>query len=272
LMEKHIHSPQNPLVKETVLLLEKSRERKAKGLFVAEGLNELRLCIGAGYKVQKLFFCEQDIGRGELLETLQMNAEQVQTVSVSPEVMKKIAYREGVKNAVAVAEARKHELKDLKLPGNALVVVAEAVEKPGNLGALLRSADAAGADALILCNPGTDVYNPNVIRSSVGCLFTLSLAVATAEETTTFLSEKGFQVFTTFMDNAETAWNADFKQATALVIGTESGGLSKEWRKPNFKNINIPMFGKVDSLNVSAAAAVLMFEAARQRRGGNFAV
>lgn len=264
-MEKHIHSPQNALVKEMVLLLEKSRERKVSGLFVAEGLNELRLCVDAGYKIQKLFYCENDISRAELFEILHITADAVQTISVSEEVMKKIAYREGVKNAVALAETRQHRLEDLRLPENALVLVAEAVEKPGNLGALLRSADAAGVDAMILCNPTTDLYNPNVIRSSVGCLFTMQFAVANAEKTADFLLNKGMHVYTTFMENSNSAWDIDFKHSSAIVIGTESVGLSNEWRKPNYKNINIPMFGKVDSLNVSAAAAVLLFEAARQR-------
>ena len=269
-MNKHIHSPQNPLVKELVLLLEKSRHRKATGLFVAEGLNELRLCHKAGYKIKNLFYREDEIGGHELLETLGLTDAQHLLVSVSADVMKKIAYREGVKNAVALVEAREHKMENLKLPDNPLILVAETVEKPGNLGALMRSADAAGADALILCSPSTDIYNPNAIRSSVGCLFTLSLAVATAEETADFLLKNQMSVYTTFMENAVSAWDVDFKQATALVIGTESVGLSKVWRKPSFKNINIPMFGKVDSLNVSAAASVLLFEAARQRRKVNF--
>lgn len=267
---KHISSLQNPLVKETVQLLEKSRFRKSTGLFVAEGLNELKMCLKAGYTFKNLFFCEKDISRGELstwFYPLEPNAE---LISVSEEIMAKLAYRSGVKNAVAVVEAKKPTQFSLGHQANPFYVIAESVEKPGNLGALLRSADASGVTAVILCDPSVDIYNPNVIRSSVGCVFSVPVLVMKPEEALHFLREQKISVYTTFMDNSVSIWDQDLTHSAAVVVGTESTGLSDFWRSAGV-NVNIPMNGSVDSLNVSTAAALMMFEMARQRQkaGGN---
>jgi TrmH family RNA methyltransferase len=260
---KQISSVANPLIKEVVQLLEKSRVRRETGLFVAEGLNELRLAIQHGYQVQHLFFCTDEILEHELKGLLGITFN-VDLIELTPQVMRKIAYRSGVKNAVAV-------LKSKPLPThipdkeNLLLLVAESVEKPGNLGALLRSADAAGADAVLICDAATDVYNPNVIRSSVGCVFAVPVVAMSAADAIAELKRKGINVFTTFMENAESIWQQDLSSSTALVVGTENAGLTDIWRQPGFKNVNVPMFGAVDSLNVSVAASLLLFEAARQR-------
>lgn len=260
---KEISSVSNPLVKEVVQLLDKSRHRRKKGLFVAEGLNELRLAIRQGYEIEQLFFCEEDIAEIELKSQLGFN-EKTNLIKVTPQIMRKIAYRSEVKNAVAVLNS-KRVLTHIPDKENMLLLVAESVEKPGNLGALLRSADAAGADAVLICDPATDIYNPNVIRSSVGCIFTVPVIVMTAEDAIKELVNKKIQVFTTFMEGAGSIWKQDLTQPTALVVGTENSGLTEIWRQPGFTNVIVPMAGKVDSLNVSVAASLLLFEAARQR-------
>ena len=259
---KHISSLQNPVIKETLQLLEKSRLRKARGLFVAEGLNELKMCLKAGYAFEKLFFCEDDIALEELITWFQPLKMEAECLSVSAEVMAKLAYRSGVKNAVAVVKIKEqHEITHVNNP---FYVIAESVEKPGNLGALLRSADASGTTAVILCDPAVDIYNPNVIRSSVGCVFSVPVLVMNAEETLRFLHENNIAVYTTFMEESVSIWDQDLTLPSAVVVGTESTGLSDFWKSAGI-NVNIPMFGSVDSLNVSTAAALMMFEMARQR-------
>lgn len=259
-----ISSVQNHRIREVAQLLEKSRARKSSRLFVAEGLNELRLCSKAGYVIEAVFFEEDVITEASLRDITGII--DAPCMSVSPAVMAKIAYRQGVRNAVALVKAVSHEPGKLNLPAQPLILVAEAVEKPGNLGALLRSADAAGVDAVVICDPATDIYNPNVIRSSVGCVFTVPIVVTETEKAIAWLNQSGIRIFTTFMDDARSVWEEDLRQPCALVVGTESTGLSDVWRLREARNVLIPMFGMVDSLNVSTAASLLMFEAARQRR------
>jgi TrmH family RNA methyltransferase len=262
---KHISSQQNPLVKETLQLLEKSRLRKTSGLFVAEGLNELKMCLKEGFTFKRLFFCEKDISQEELSAWFHPLKPDVELLSVSGEIMDKLAYRSGVKNAVAVVEAKKTTQISLTLRANPFYVIAESVEKPGNLGALLRSADASGTTAVILCDPAVDIYNPNVIRSSVGCVFSVPVLIMKPDQALRFLREQKVSVYTTFMDNSVSIWDQDLTRPTAVVVGTESTGLSDFWRSAGI-NVNIPMYGSVDSLNVSTAAALMMFEMARQRQ------
>jgi TrmH family RNA methyltransferase len=259
---KHISSLQNPVIKETLQLLEKSRLRKARGLFVAEGLNELKMCLKTGYSFEKLFFCEDDIALEELIIWFQPLKMEAECLSVSAEVMAKLAYRSGVKNAVAVVKIK--EQREITHVNNPFYVIAESLEKPGNLGALLRSADASGTTAVILCDPAVDIYNPNVIRSSVGCVFSVPVLVMNAEETLRFLNKNNIAVYTTFMEESVSIWDKDLTLPSAVVVGTESTGLSDFWKSAGI-NVNIPMFGSVDSLNVSTAAALMMFEMARQR-------
>ncbi|MFM7765057.1 MAG: TrmH family RNA methyltransferase, partial [Sphingomonadales bacterium] len=186
---KHISSLQNPAVKETLQLLEKSRLRKSQGLFVAEGLNELKMCLKAGYRFQKLFFCEHDIAAEALLEWFSPHNTEADLYAVSTEVMNKLAYRSGVKNAVAVVESKNASWQQPIKSETPFYLIAESVEKPGNLGALLRSADASGTTAVILCDPAVDIYNPNVIRSSVGCVFSVPVMVMSPQETLVFLQK-----------------------------------------------------------------------------------
>lgn len=255
-----ITSTQNPKIK-SLLLLEKPRERRKQGLFVIEGRKEISLAIDAGYKIGNLFFCEELIGRGEL-EKL---AGDRLLVPVSRDVFEKIAIRENSGGVLAVAEQKTHRLNDIRLSRVPLVLVLESVEKPGNLGAILRTADAADVDAVIICDPKTDFYNPNVIRSSVGCIFTRQVASATSEETRGWLREHNITPYSTYLKASRPYHTVDFTKPCAIVMGTESTGLSETWTTADQNPIIIPMQGRIDSMNVSTAAAVIVFEARRQR-------
>lgn len=260
-MQPLITSPSNPKIK-NLLALEKAKERKERGVFVIEGLKEVTLALAGGYGFDHVFFCPDLIDT----ETVQkLFPQEGKVIPVGMQVFAKIAYREGTGGIIGVAFQKEHSLSTLKLSPNPLVLVVEAVEKPGNLGALLRTADATALDAVIICDPRTDVYNANVVRSSVGCLFTTSLAVATSEEAIAWLKEKGIKVFCTYLGASSPYHLTDFKGPSAIVMGTESTGLSPVWTSNSDENIIIPMLGKTDSINVSTAAAVVLFEAKRQR-------
>jgi TrmH family RNA methyltransferase len=180
---------------------------------------------------------------------------------------RKVAYREGTEGIIAEVEYKSLRLSDLHLPENPLVMVLESVEKPGNLGAVLRSADAAGADAVFICDPLTDLYNPNLIRASIGAVFTVPMVACTSEEAIAFLQAKGIQILTAQLQDSSLYYDVDMRRGTALVMGTEATGLTEQWRQAASAHIRIPMLGQLDSLNVSVSAAILLFEAVRQRQG-----
>ena len=167
-----------------------------------------------------------------------------------------------------IAEVRPNmlTLNDLRLPEHPLIIVLESVEKPGNLGAVLRSADAAQADAVVVCDPLTDLYNPNIIRSSIGAIFTVPCVACTSEECITFLKTKNIQILTAQLQDSLPYYDTDMRCGTAIVMGTESTGLTQQWREAADRHIRIPMNGMLDSLNVSVSAAILLFEAVRQRQ------
>ena len=186
---------------------------------------------------------------------------------LSPEVYSKVAYREGTEGMIAQMKARHTGLEDLKLKKNPLIAVLESVEKPGNLGAVLRSADAAGADAVIVCDPLTDIFNPNLIRASIGAVFTVPTVCCSSEQAIEWLKHNNIKIFTAQLQDSHWYYDTDLKQGSAIVMGTESTGLSQVWRDAADAHIKIPMLGKLDSLNVSVSAAILLFEAVRQRNG-----
>jgi RNA methyltransferase, TrmH family len=260
-MHIKITSTQNPKVK-SLLALEKPRERRKQCLFIVEGAQEVRMALEAGYKIGNIFFCEEIMDQKESGDLLR---DDKLLVPVSREVFDKIAVRESTGGILAVAEQKAHRLEDIVLSKNPLLMILEAVEKPGNLGAILRTADAAGVDAVIICDPQTDFYNPNVIRSSVGCVFTKQIASATSEETIAWLKKNNIQIFCTYLKASNPYHEVDYMQSSAIVMGTEATGLSDIWIKNATANIIIPMLGKIDSMNVSNAAAVVVYEAMRQR-------
>lgn len=257
-----ITSVQNPKVKQLLLLQQKSSERKKTGLFVVEGRRELMHCLEADYELDTVFVCSQLETGVEPMPTLPSG---VRLLEVSKAVYEKIAYRGSTEGVVAVVRSRQLRLSDLSLSPHPLIVVVERVEKPGNLGAILRSADASGVDAVVVCDPLTDLYNPNLIRSSVGGFFSVPCVACSSEECIAFLKEKGIRILTAQLQDSHVYYDTDMTVGTAIVMGTESTGLTDLWRQAADAHIRIPMLGKIDSLNVSVSAAILMFEAVRQR-------
>lgn len=262
-MTKQILSIQNPTIKSILKLQEKSRERKKEGVFVIEGKREISLAIKGRYSIQSLLFCEDFIIESEIT---QYKTEVTEVISISREVYQKIAYRDTTEGVIAIVKTKEFSLDSIKLDTpTPLILVIESIEKPGNIGALLRTADAANIDAVLIANPKTDIYNPNIIRSSVGCLFTNQIATGTSEEIITFLKEKEINIYATTLQNSNEYHKENYTKATAIVVGTEATGLTPAFREAATQNINIPMQGEIDSMNVSVAAAIVLFEAKRQR-------
>lgn len=253
-----ITSATNPKIKKLLALQQKSSERRKERLFVVEGQRELMHCIQAGYELEAVFVRE-----GMLVDLDCPNI-----YEVSAKVYEKIAYRGTTEGIIAEVRPKESSLDNLMArckSKSPVFVVLEAVEKPGNLGAILRSADAAGIDGVIVCDPLTDLYNPNLIRSSLGAVFTVPMAACTSEECIAFLKANGIQILTAQLQDSHLYYDTDMRRSTAIIMGTESTGLTDVWRKAADAHIRIPMLGKMDSLNVSVSAAILMFEAVRQR-------
>ncbi|HZW63668.1 MAG TPA: RNA methyltransferase [Flavobacteriaceae bacterium] len=259
---KVITSIQNPYIKELLQLKDKSRERRKTGNFIIEGKRELSLAIKGGYKIETVLFYPDLFSESEAKALGQYG---IEIIEISLEVFQKLAHRETTEGVIAVAQTKPHELNTLNLGNNPLVLVAEAPEKPGNIGALLRTADAANLDAVILANPKTDLYNPNIIRSSVGCVFTNKIATGTTQEIIEYLQSKNIRIYCAALQASVPYHTIDYKPASAMVVGTEDTGLSDTWLAHATQNIVIPMQGKIDSMNVSVAAGILIFEAKRQR-------
>ena len=294
-----VTSASNPKIKNLLLLQEKSKARKEQGLFVVEGRRELEHCLSAGFTVRTLFVCpeiadgltEEGVvsqisghprpdkregpageasGRGRseaeaICDTIP-SAVKPLVIEIPEQLYRKVAYRESTEGIMAEVEYKSLKLEDLKLPENPLIMVLESVEKPGNLGAVLRSADAAGVDAVIFCDPLTDLYNPNLIRASIGAIFTVPTVAASSEETIAFLKARDIQILTAQLQDSSLYYDIDMRRGTALVMGTEATGLTDVWRQAASAHIRIPMLGRLDSLNVSVSAAILLFEAVRQRQ------
>jgi TrmH family RNA methyltransferase len=243
-------------------LQEKAKIRKQTGTFLVEGQREIELAIKGGYELETILICHE---LGQLSEHLNIQKSSLQIIEISKDVYQKLAYRDTTEGILAVLKTKSLALSNLKLSKNPLILVGESIEKPGNVGAILRTADAANVDAVILANPKSDVYNPNIVRSSVGCLFTRQIAVGTTEEVIAYLKSHNINIYSATLQDATEYHTQNFTMPTALVVGTEATGLSEKWRSESYKNIIIPMQGVIDSMNVSVAAAILLFEAKRQR-------
>lgn len=261
-MEK-ITSLQNPRIK-NIVKLSKSKERKEQNLFLIEGARELSLALTADYEINSVYICPELFGKTDYPDVLGSISKN-RLFEVSESVFEKIAYRENSDGLLTLAKPKNHTLESLNLSETPFIIVLEAVEKPGNLGAILRTADAAQADAVIICDPATDLYNPNAIRSSIGCLFTVQTAVCSSQEALEFLSEKGIKSYAAELQASQWYQDTDFTNPSAIVMGTEADGLTRFWLENADERIKIPMRGKIDSLNVSVSTAVITFEAMRQR-------
>ena len=260
--ESIITSTQNAKVKHVVALQQKSAQRRKEGLFVVEGRRELMHCVEAGYEIAECFVLDK---LADLADLAPLGSLESLVSLVSPQVYEKMAYRGSTEGVIAVVRERQRSLDDLQLSASPLIMVLERVEKPGNLGAVLRSADAAKADAVIICDPLTDLYNPNLIRSSIGAIFSVPCVACSSEDCIAFLKARGIQILTAQLQDSSLYYDTDMLQGTAIVMGTESTGLTEVWRQAADAHIRIPMLGQLDSLNVSVSAAILLFEAVRQR-------
>ena len=256
---KQITSAQNSFIKSLIQLQEKAKARKQSGTFLIEGMREIELAIKGNYEIETILFLPELVSNNQITKLTD------NPIEITKEVYQKLAYRDTTEGILAVAKTKSLQLADLKLSKNPLILVMEAIEKPGNIGAVLRTCDAAKIDAVIIANPKTDLYNPNIVRSSVGCLFTNQIATGSTEEVIDYLIQKNINFYSATLQNSTSYHTQNYTLPTALVVGTEATGLSELWRKKATQNIIIPMQGEIDSMNVSVAAAILIFEAKRQR-------
>ncbi len=267
LLRTFISSPQNSRVKALVRLRTR-RERERKATFLVEGYRELRRALAWKGQIEAVYCCPP-LFLGDNEEKLLSEAAQAaEVVEMSEAAFRKVAYRDRPEGLLAVLRQPSLPLSRLRLGAEPLVLVVESVEKPGNLGAMLRTAEAADADAVVVADPATDVFNPNVVRASLGSLFTVPLAVAEGREALDWLRQSNLRVISTSPAAREPCWKTDLSGRVAVVIGTEQYGLSDLWLDGADHKVSIPMSGTVDSLNAGSAAAVLLFEARRQRSEG----
>ncbi|MCQ2379352.1 MAG: RNA methyltransferase [Victivallaceae bacterium] len=260
-----ITSAKNDAMKHLVKLRDR-RHRDRERLTLLEGYRELTRAVEYGMTLTECFFSpELFLGENEypLLESLAKSGISVRRLA--PGLLEKVSYRDRPEGLLAVAKMRNHDLASMKFVPNGLYMVAETIEKPGNLGSMLRSADAVGADGVIVCEKGTDIYNPNVIRASTGAIFSMPLAECTNEEAMAWLRRHDVATLAATPHTDLKYTDVDLTKATAIVVGAEQTGLTDFWMNGADMKVVIPMLGKIDSLNVSTAATVLLYEAARQR-------
>lgn len=272
-MKEQIVSLQNPLIKQLVRLQQKASERAKTGLFIAEGRREVSLALSSRIKPRNLLICPDIYQEDPSYPIDAALRDQTEPTGISRPVYNKLAYRKDVEGVLLVGEQRDHSPASLTLPPDPLLLILEGVEKPGNLGAVLRTADGAGVDGVILAGAKAGIYNPNTIRASLGCVFTLPVVACSSETAITWLTradnwqlDQQPTIYTAALQTDQDYYEADLTGPTALAFGAENKGLSAVWRESSDKVIRIPMAGHIDSLNVSASVAILAFEAVRQRQ------
>jgi len=265
-MQNQIKSFQNTRIKFLNQLKEKSRVRKKEKCFIIEGVREISLALKGDYSITQIYYCPSIISFEEASTLTNQRDQKTSIFEISLEIYQKLAYRSTTEGILAVALAKDLDINSFKLSSkNPLILVTEAPEKPGNIGALLRTADAANLDAVFIANPKTDMYNPNIIRSSVGCVFTNKIATGTTSDIITFLKQQNIEIYGAALQSSQDYHTQNYTNPTAIVVGTEATGLSNEFLQNTSQNIKIPMGGSIDSMNVSVAAGILIFEAKRQR-------
>jgi RNA methyltransferase, TrmH family len=263
-MSISITSSQNPKIRFAVSL-QKAAVRKKEKLFLVEGIREIRLAMLAGFQFDTLFVCSQiaeDLTKKTVIDDL---TGQVQIIETTDRVFSKLAYREGSDGLMAVAHQKYHSLSDITFKGTPLILVVESVEKPGNLGAILRTADAGGVDAVLVCDGRTDIFNPNVIRASLGSIFTNKVVSCSSRDAIDWLKAVNIKIYTTALTASRPYHQIDYTLPSAIVTGSEATGVRSVWEDSSDSNIIIPMSGKVDSMNVSVATSIVLYEALRQR-------
>ncbi|HNW90381.1 MAG TPA: RNA methyltransferase [Bacteroidales bacterium] len=260
-----ITSLSNKRIKNIALLMRKQSERKAQGLMVVEGEKEIRQALNAGVVPDSVFICHEIATDQALVEQCTAACPAENLFYITKDVFAKVAYRDDSGGIILLGKAHYLHLEDITLPPNPLIVILENVEKPGNLGAVLRTCDAAGVDLLIICDPETDIYNPNVIRSGIGCVFTQKVIASTSDDAIAWLKKNNIAIFAAALQTEDFYHQADMAIPAALVFGTEATGLTGKWRHAADKIVKIPILGTIDSLNVSNSVAIMVYEAKRQR-------
>ncbi len=256
---KYLSSLNNPELKRLLLLFQKARERKKTGFFVIEGRREIEKAINGGYEVETVFIEE---GYESIISKIKGRLSKVLNFSIKKSVFEQISIRSGSEKIIAITKSKTHTLEQLNLSDNGIVLVIEAPEKPGNIGALYRTAAAAKIDSIIIANPKTDFYNPNSIRSSLGSVFLVPTAIAPSFEVIAYLKKNGYKILTAAIDPDAMIYNKyHYKKPCAIIIGTESTGLSNPWLEATDQHLIIPMHKSIDSLNLSVSAGILIYEA-----------
>lgn len=261
-----ITSPSNPKIKKIAKLLKNGLERHKEKVIIVDGLREIKEALKAGWKILDFFYCPELIEKNKKgLEAKNIIFLSSENYCLSKKVFNKISYKKTPDGFLAVFKQQIKSLKDFKIKNDPLILVLESIEKPGNLGGIIRTAYASGIDLIILNDQKTDLYSPNVIRSSTGFIFSVPLVLASIEETQEYFKKNNIPVFLTSMKESENYLEVNFKKGGAIVFGTEAFGLSNKWLKEKFKKIKIPMVNEVDSLNVSVSVGIIIYEALRQK-------
>ena len=262
---QEIFSTNNAKVKYLLQLKKKSSLRKKFNEFVIEGRREITLAVKNNYQLISVFYVPEFFSENKLFELLQWTKNKVEILKTNEKVYKKIAYRGSTEGIIALAKMKNHSIVEFKTEPNPLILIAENIEKPGNVGAILRTVDGVGADGLILVNPVVDLYNPNLIRSSIGTVFSVQVAVTNLHDLKKFLNQKQINLYAADLQNSNFYFKENYSIPTAIAVGAEDKGLSSEIRELAKKSIFIPMRGQIDSLNVSVSASILLYEALKQR-------
>lgn len=254
-----ITSTHNPRIKQLVKLRDDKKTRKAQGLMLVEGWDEIQLALATGHQPRTLLSAPELASRSLTLAS-------VETLTLTRSVFEKLSYRENPDGWLAVFPIPKASLDSVQLQSSSpLIILAEAIEKPGNLGAMLRTADAAGVDLVLLCDPRADLWNPNVVRASRGTVFSVPTVECDSASALTWLKERGIRILAATPSASTLYTAADLTQPTAIALGTEDAGLSEFWLRNADLRVLIPMHGQVNSLNVSVSTALIVYEAVRQR-------
>lgn len=261
---KHIKSKNNVQFKNIKKLLSKPKSRKNSNEFIVEGLRDIKKCFETKYNFIELFICSEILSQKDLID-INIALGKIKKIDLSKNLYDQLSYKQKGEGILALVKSKKFELKNLILPKDPLILVAESPEKPGNIGALLRTADAAGLDAVIIANSKTELYNPNIIRSSLGSIFTSQIATGSSDQVINFLLKNKIKIYSTFIKDSVDFTSVNYNGGCAIVVGTESSALTNNWKLNSAESIKIPMKGKMDSLNLSVTAAIVIFEALKQR-------
>jgi len=262
-MIKKISSTANPQIKEYIKILRKSKARKESGDFLVEGIREIDIAIRNNYFIKKIIYNPTLINFDKIEKYVKGKTECIETTN---NVYKKIAYRSSTEGLIALVKKKNHNLDTLKIKNKSpLILILDGIEKPGNIGALLRTSDAANLDAVFIINQKTDLYNPNIIRSSIGCLFSNNIILTTTEKTIEYLKKNNIKIFCSFLKASTKYQEINYNEGCAIVLGSEDKGISKKWLDESNELMYIPMQGHIDSLNVSNSGAIIIYEAKRQR-------